>query len=70
MTAREWLAAFALALVLVLPVGGVALRAEVARARADEQAAFDRQLAERLVRALEAQARATERLVRATEHRR
>lgn len=53
------------AIVFAFAVG--ALLATLSGAHADPSPALDRQLVERMVRALEAQAHATDRLVQATE---
>lgn len=54
-------------LVATLFAVGLALALTDRHAHADPSPALDRQLVERMTRALEAQARATERLVQATE---
>lgn len=55
-------------LVLVLTFAVLLAAALSGRSRADTEPALDRQLVERLVRAQEAQVRATQELTRAVEH--
>lgn len=66
-TAREVAKAAVGGVLVAAAFIALALASPAGRAHADPQPALDRQLTERLVRALEAQARATERLVQATE---